>query len=244
MATKQIELPEIGTVKLYKRKGARSIRLSVSSTGEVRVTLPYWLPFDAGVSFARSKQGWILSQTLAQDTAPITHGQAVGKSHHIYFRTITNPRISTRVNGTDIYIMHPAQVTSTDRRVQAAAEAASIRALRDQAEQLLPQRLKTLSETHRLPYRSVNVKRLKGRWGSCDADKNIVLNLFLMQLPWHLIDYVLLHELTHTKVLHHGADFWTEFDRHLPGAKKLRREIRAYRPAIEGNDAQTVSAMS
>lgn len=234
MSTKQIELPEIGTIKLYKRKGARSIRLSIGSTGEIRVTLPYWLPFDAGVSFARSKQDWILAQAHIQNNAPMQHGQAIGKSHHIYFRTITNPRISTRVHGTDIYIMHPAQIAETDPRVQAAAEAASVRALRGQAEQLLPQRLRSLSETHALPYRSVNIKRLKGRWGSCDADKNIILNLFLMQLPWHLIDYVLLHELTHTKVLHHGADFWAEFDRYLPGAKRLRREIRDYRPAIEG----------
>jgi predicted metal-dependent hydrolase len=72
--------------------------------------------------------------------------------------------------------------------------------------------------------------RLKGRWGSCDQDKNIVLNLFLMQLPWQLIDYVLLHELCHTMHLDHGPGFWQTFLMHKPTAKDLRREIRHYQP--------------
>ena len=40
MASKQVTLPEIGEVRLYKRKGARSIKLSITSKGEVRVTMP------------------------------------------------------------------------------------------------------------------------------------------------------------------------------------------------------------
>lgn len=234
MAVKQMELPEIGSVRLYKRKGARAIKLSISSTGEVRVSLPYWLPFEAGARFALSKRAWVLEQK--QQRLPrrlITHGQAVGKSHHIYFvRSTTSNRVSTRVDGTTIRITHPTDSQISASAVQKAAVAASIRALRTQAEQLLPQRLQALSTAHQLSYRSTQVKQLKGRWGSCDTDKNIVLNLFLIQLPWHLIDYVLLHELTHTKVLHHGDDFWQEFERHLPGARSMRKEIRNYVPAV------------
>jgi predicted metal-dependent hydrolase len=53
-----------------------------------------------------------------------------------------------------------------------------------------------------------------------------------MQLPWHLIDYVLLHELTHTKVMRHGAPFWEELERHAPTAKLLRKEINTHRPLL------------
>jgi len=54
-----------------------------------------------------------------------------------------------------------------------------------------------------------------------------------MQLPWHLIDYVLLHELTHTKVMRHGAPFWKELERHVPRARALRKEIGSYHPILE-----------
>ncbi len=236
MAVKNVDIPPIGAVRLYKRRGARSIRLSVTSTGTVRVSLPYWLPYEAGIKFASSKQTWILAQLDQQQTNLLIDGQAVGKSHHLYFvRLVEAERISTRVDGNSIRVTYPVSLAPHSKSVQRAAEAACVRALRSQAEALLPQRLHALSDRYDLPYRSSNVKRLKGRWGSCDAEKNITLNLFLMQLSWHLIDYVLLHELTHTKVLHHGADFWQEFERHLPAAKRLRREIRTHRPVVAGS---------
>lgn len=234
MATKTIELPEIGTVKLYKRKGARSIRLSVDSSGGVRVSLPKWAPYDSGITFARSKFAWIQSQQLERQRSPLAHGQAIGKSHHLQFVPSASAlRVSACVDGPVIRITHPLAAAATHESVQKAAEAACIRALRTQAERLLPQRLRTLAATHQFSYNSCSVKLLKSRWGSCDTDKNIVLNLFLMQLPWPLIDYVLLHELTHTRVLHHGPDFWAAFEQTLPDVKTYRKQIRAYRPAVE-----------
>src|SRR5690606_36436720 len=106
----------------------------------------------------------------------------------------------------------PAGTDPAHPRVQKAAQAAAIRALRKEAETLLPQRLRTLAEQTGFTYNSVAVKQPKSRWGSCSHQKHITLNLFLMQLPWRLIDYVLLHELTHTKVMRHGPPFWAELE--------------------------------
>src|SRR5205814_2081858 len=116
--------------------------------------------------------------------------------------------------------------------VQSAALKASVRALRKEAEALLPQRLATLADQTGLSYRNVSVKQLKSRWGSCSSAKDITLNLFLMQLPWHLIDYVLLHELVHTKVMRHGEPFWRELERHVSQPKQLRHEIGTYQPTL------------
>lgn len=233
MATKEVNLPEIGKVKLYKRRDSRSIRLSVTTLGEIRVSLPYWLPYEAGAKFALAKRQWIVRQLQQRSPVFLMNGQSIGKSHHLYFVSSADVnRIATRLDGTTIRVNYPVRLGINDPSVQRAAELACIRALRAQASALLPQRLQTLAETHQIYYRSARIKRLKGRWGSCDTDKNIVLNLFLMKLPWHLIDYVLVHELTHTKVLHHGDDFWQEFERLLPGAKLLRREIRQFHPVV------------
>lgn len=231
-AAKTVLLPEIGTLKLYKRRGARSIRLSVRPDGEIRVSLPYWVPYAAAVQFARSRQVWLAEQ-LQKVPKALRHGQSIGKSHRIYFEpSETSRKPSSRVTTSAVRVTHPFDATYAEPHVQAVAIRAATRALRSQAEALLPHRLQKLADLHGFRYRSVQIKQLRGRWGSCDHQQNIVLNLFLMQLSWELIDYVLLHELTHTKIMRHGPDFWTEMQRHQPNVQSLRRAIRAHQPAV------------
>ncbi len=232
MATKIIEIPEIGAVTLYKRRGNRSLRLSVSADGEIRVSLPSWVPYKAGEQFARSKAEWIVAHRRPQANG-LAHGQAIGKAHRLHFApSALATKVTTRLQQNRIEITHPYGLDPAHPLVQKAAQAASIRALRKEAELLLPQRLRDLALKTGFGYTSVGVKQLKSRWGSCSAQQEIILNLFLMQLPWHLIDYVLLHELTHTKVMRHGAPFWKELERHVPRAKQLRREIGNHHPIL------------
>lgn len=237
MATKQVRLPHIGTVTLYKRRGNRALRLSVDAEGDIRVSMPYWLPYKAGEQFALSKAAWIATHKI--DTGKgLQHGQAIGKAHRLVFAPHAQAvKISTRLKQNEIEVSHPLSLAHRHPAVQEAARTASIRALRKEAEQLLPIRLRQLAQRTGFTYNSVGVKQLKSRWGSCSSTKDITLNLFLMQLPWHLIDYVLLHELTHTKVMQHGTPFWHEMERHVPHAKRLRKEIGNYHPILKGGAA-------
>lgn len=233
MATRQVDIPSIGLVTLYKRKGNRSIRLSIAPDGEIRVTMPSWIPFKAGEEFARSRANWISEHRETRKTVgAIEHGQRIGKNHRIYFDKSDRATIASRVYNTEIYVLHPLGTEATDPKIQQKAQSASIKALRLEAERLLPPRLQQLAVDHGFSYRSVGVKQLKSRWGSCSSLQEITLNLYLMQLPWYLIDYVLLHELTHTKHMEHGSAFWTELERHLPNAKGLRNEINTYQPIL------------
>jgi len=157
----------------------------------------------------------------------------VGKAHHLHFIAQHNLiKPTSRVTSSEVLVRYPSSLVVNDQIVQKVATAASMRALRTQAEQLLPQRLRSLALQHDLTYKSVAVRQLKSRWGSCDHTGHIVLNIFLMQLPWDLIDYVLLHELTHTEILRHGPDFWQMLEKYLPTAKQRRKEIKKYQPTF------------
>jgi predicted metal-dependent hydrolase len=231
MPQKTAYIQGIGEVVLAKRKGSRHIRLSVSAAGKVRVGLPSWLPYSAGIEFARKRQDWISRHLDDHKPHLMVDGGRVGKSYRL--RYIHNPqaaRTTTRVVGQTISISSAQRLE--DNNVQEAARRASERAIKKEAEKLLPERLIKLSTQHSLGYSSVKVKRLASRWGSCSSNKVITLNFFLMQLPWPLIDYVLIHELVHTKHLNHSQGFWDDFERIHPDAKITRSLLKKYRPVI------------
>lgn len=234
MAFKQFYFEDATPIKIFKRKSSRSLRLSITPKGEIRVSIPAWVSYQQGFSFAKSRELWIKNNQHVPNNL-LRQGNAIGKAHHLTF--VADPlatKATSRVKSSEITIRYPSHLELTHSSVQSVAEAAGIRALRTQAEQLLPQRLALLAQKHAYQYRSVSVKLLKSRWGSCDQHKNIVLNLFLMQLPWDHIDYVLIHELIHTKVLRHGPVFWETFESVLPGAKRYRKSMRNYQPILHG----------
>jgi predicted metal-dependent hydrolase len=232
VAVKQFELDEIGVVHVYKRRGTRNVRLSVDHSGKVRISIPTWLPYKTGVSYAVSKKSWLVSQ-LAKHTPQLhDNGQPIGKHHILYFEATEGAAIRTSVRDDQAIVYYPSHLAITDPAVQTAATKTAVRALRHEAQQHLPQRLAELAQLHGFTFRSVSIRQLKSRWGSCDQDKNIKLNLYLMQLPWELIDYVLLHELVHTKVMQHGPVFWRAMTELAPNTPQLRKQIRIYKTAI------------
>jgi len=228
---KRIQLPEIGAVTLYKRHNSRSLRLSITASGEVHVSMPPWVPYKSGAVFAASKAAWIESMR-GQHSTLLKDGQPIGKAHHLYFNHTTGPRVTTRVQAQEIRVGLPKNIEPESPEAQRAARAASVRALREEGEQLLPQRLRNLAAQGGYTFKSVSIKQLKSRWGSCSSNKDIALNLYLMQLPWQLIDYVLWHELTHTKIMRHGPPFWAELETHVPHARSLSKEIHTYQPTL------------
>ncbi len=83
MAFKQFALDASTPVTIYKRKASRSLRLSIAADGKVRVSIPTWAPYRAGLEFARSRQGWIEGQRATSQI--LADGQAIGKAHHLKF---------------------------------------------------------------------------------------------------------------------------------------------------------------
>lgn len=130
-------------------------------------------------------------------------------------------------------IVCPPAADFTDENLQQWLQKVIEEALRRNAKIILPPRLYSLAEQHRLSYKSVKINSSRGRWGSCSAAKAINLSYFLVLLPPHLIDYVLLHELCHTREMNHGDHFWALLNGLTDGkALELREELRKYKTEI------------
>jgi hypothetical protein len=120
-----------------------------------------------------------------------------------------------------------------DPRTQKSAMKACERALREESRQLLPPRINLLASKHGFRYSSVKISKLSSRWGSCSSKGVITLSYFLIQLPQEMIDYVILHELVHTKHLHHGKVFWDALSQILPNAREMKKMIHVHKPRVE-----------
>jgi len=96
------------------------------------------------------------------------------------------------------------------------------------AKTILTRRLKRLAEEYGLAYQRVFIRNQKTRWGSCSNKNNISLNMKLVKLPDELIDYVILHELVHTRIKDHSKAFWAEMDEFMGDGKKMASRLRKY----------------
>ncbi len=233
MPAKVIDIADIGPVRFVKTERSRSMRLSVNTHG-VRVSLPRWTPYVVGIAFVKQHTAWIQSEQSKSNLPLLLNGHKIGKLHTLQFIQIPkHDENRTRVTPTKLLVTHHPSEATTSRDVQLRAEQAATRALKKEATVLLPPRLKALADAHGLAHGTITIKNLKRRWGSCDKQQNITLNLFLMQLSWQQIDYVLCHELAHTKHMNHSAAFWHEVERMLPDARMIAKRVRHIQPALQ-----------
>jgi hypothetical protein len=101
---------------------------------------------------------------------------------------------------------------------------------RVRARKLLVERLAELARRHGFAYHKVFVKNQRTLWGSCSSVNNINLNVKLAVLPDELRDYVILHELVHTRHKNHSKAFWTALNRLVGNGRGLQRQLRRYQP--------------
>ena len=93
------------------------------------------------------------------------------------------------------------------------------------AEKVFSVWLKQVSDRTELTYRRLTIRLQKTRWGSCSRSGNISLNARLLFVSPEMAEYVLLHELCHTKELNHSSRFWRLVERFEPNWRKLDRAL-------------------
>lgn len=122
-----------------------------------------------------------------------------------------------------------AAACRTAAAVAACEQKARIEELRRAAKADLPDRIGRISRITGLKYNKLTIRASRTKWGSCTGTNNISLSLFLMVLPEHLRDFVIVHELCHTVHHDHSPKFHALVDRLVGGNEKaLNRELKAF----------------
>lgn len=85
--------------------------------------------------------------------------------------------------------------------------------------------LKKKSKLTGLEYNNVRFMKLEKRWGSCTPSNTIIININAIKLPFSLIEYLVVHELVHTKIKSHSKEFWAELSKHILNWKELDEKM-------------------
>ena len=91
---------------------------------------------------------------------------------------------------------------------------------------VVPPKVESWAMRTGLRYNQLKFRKKKTQWGSCTFQNNIILNTRAMKLSPELIDYLIVHELCHTKVKNHSKEFYAEVSKHLPEWKELNKKLK------------------
>lgn len=78
-----------------------------------------------------------------------------------------------------------------------------------------------------LKYNNISIKNVKTRWGSCSSKGNLNYNIKLMLMPLEVIDYIVVHELSHLVHMNHSKDFWSYVEKYMPDYKVREEKLKS-----------------
>lgn len=224
---------EFGIIKITRSAKASHVRIRVGTDGTLRASMPLYAPLLLVKRLLRTSRPEIRALLQEyQSVSSFVDGMQIGKSHSLISRPTNGRECSVARHGQQIIVSLPEEQAIEDPAVQARIRPVVIEALRKEAKSYLPRRLAHLAKQHGFSYQKVRFSHASGRWGSCSSNGTISLNIALMKLPFPLIDYVLVHELSHTVEMNHADAFWALVQRCDPEWRTHRREIKKHTPSI------------
>jgi predicted metal-dependent hydrolase len=113
-------------------------------------------------------------------------------------------------------------VTASETQIQEMAQSAIQRA----ALLLFEERLNHYAPLLGVHWTGLKLSNASGRWGSAKSDGTIRLNWRLMHYRLPVIDYVVVHELSHLRHMDHSPRFWDTVESIMPSYAKLKKELK------------------
>lgn len=221
---------QLGEIVVRRSARASAIRIRAGTDGRLVVSAPKLTPLFVIKQTVRRAQDDLQQLRDQSRTRAYRHGDQIGQSHRLILAP--GDALQARFGKREVVIGIPAGTSVDSEPVQSEIRRVVIKLLRKEAKVYLDTRLEVLASRHGFTYSRIRYTHAATRWGSCSSQGTISLNIALMSLPLELIDYVLIHELCHTRQMNHSTAFWEEVARIDPHYKLHRRQLKTKSPGV------------
>ncbi len=213
----------------WERSQRRSMELQIEPPGVVRCRTPWGVSQNQALRAMENRRDWIL--------AGLEHFDQMGIRPHTYtdgdmFWYLGVPlqlavvreagqRSGVQVVGSQLSVVadngSPAQVQTVLEQWY-----------RKQAREYLPPLVAQWGRELGLQAQAVTITGARKRWGSCSAQGRLSFSWLLTMAPHSVVEYVVVHELCHLRVLNHSQRFWMLVQHALPSWQSERDWLRRY----------------
>lgn len=228
-----VEDASVGTIEFVLKPNLRRVTYKVTPT-TVQICAPEFLA-DKVFPLSQDKIEWILNAKtrLQSEYKPLiidefNSFETLTFSVQIQSGAWHKNKMSTHFENCILQILYDSNIDIHSEQSQTMIHNVIKFYMRKEAQRILPARLSSLACEHGFKVNKIKINSARTRWGSCTAKKNINLSFYLLLLPWHLIDFVLIHELCHTKYMDHGIKFKNLMKIYYPNIKDLETEMKIY----------------
>jgi predicted metal-dependent hydrolase len=213
------------------RSSRRTIALYVRPGGTLLIRAPWYVPLYALMQFANQKTDWITRQRKKlKNVNPAAEVMIIENGSVIPFlgREITVTVKKGAVAETELCdgeLIISLTGEASPEKITLLTERWYLR----EAKRRLVSRTSELAGMYSgmLPQpRSIGVRKMKRRWGTCHSNGDIWLNRELIKKEPGLIDYVIIHELCHLVHHNHGKEYYALLGSIIPGYPNLRKKLR------------------
>ena len=211
---------------------ARHARLQVKPFGGLEVVIPKRFPRGQVAALVARHENWARRQLARQQQ--LRNAVRLPEKLALAFDNSDIPiRYRADIDAGDVL---PAETGESHILIDALDRQDRIAELRShvrrRARQALPPLLEQVSRDTGLGFNRVSIRSQKTRWGSCSSRGNISLNDQLLFLPQETVEYLMIHELCHTRHLNHSGAFWALVQAHCPTYREHEKSLRISRGLV------------
>lgn len=205
------------------RSRRKTLAITIDSLGRVVVRAPLFMSEARIFAFLAEKESWILKKKEERAGAGIClppenlHGYELlllGKRHVVCLADVK--RVLYDEAAERVFV----PLENSEKQL--------VKWLKKNAKEILTKATERAAKRMGVTYKLVSITSARGRWGSCSADNSLRYSFRLLYAPQDVIEYVVIHELSHVKHKNHSKEFWKEVEKYASDWKEKRKWLKMH----------------
>jgi predicted metal-dependent hydrolase len=213
---------------IYRRR--KTLSLKIEPPGVITVIAPEKTKDSIIIDIVKNKGNWIvkkLSEVKEKECLRRVHAYLMGEDflylgldyalQIIIDKTVKKPRLWLEED-----LLYITLNENNPHKIKASLEVW----YREKALEKLLERIKHYEEYFKFKPNKVVVKEQHKRWGSCNSKRELFFNWKIIMAPINIIDYIVVHEMSHMIHLNHSKDYWDFVAQILPDHRERREWLK------------------